>query len=353
MSRVLSFADAISEATCQALERDASVFVMGVGVDDSGGIFGTTNEAYARFGDARVFDTPISEQLTTGAAIGAALCGMRPILVHARNDFLLLTLDQIANHAAKWSYMSGGRLKCPIVIRGIIGRGWGQAAQHSQSLHAVVAHFPGLHVLMPSCARDAKGLLLAALEGDTPTVIIEHRWSYGLREEVPAEYFVEPIGKARVARVGADCTVVAASFMVTEALRAADQAAALGIDLEVIDLRTIRPWDVETVCASVRKTGRLIVADPGWGHFGLASEVSAVVAEREFSSLRAAVRRIALPDVPTPCAPVLEAAYYPVAADVLRVARELCGAELAALQSHIVASDATANGHAKPFAGAF
>jgi pyruvate dehydrogenase E1 component beta subunit len=216
----MSFADALAEGTVLAMERDPAVFVMGVGVDDPGGVFGSTRLPHQRFGDARVFDTPISENSLTGVAVGAALTGMRPMLVHARTDFLPLTLDQLANHAAKWSYMAGGALKAPIVVRAVIGRGWGQAAQHSQSLQAIVAHFPGLQVVMPAAPADAKGLLLSALTGDHPVVCLEHRWSYGQTGEVPEGWHPVPIGRARVAREGTHLTFVAASQMVHECLRA-------------------------------------------------------------------------------------------------------------------------------------
>jgi len=323
MARVIAYSDALAEATMMAMERDPSVFVMGVGVDDPGGIFGSTRAPYLRFGDARVFDTPISECALTGVAVGAAMSGMRPMMVHARNDFLLLTLDQLANHGAKWSYMAGGRLKAPVVVRAVIGRGWGQAAQHSQSLQAVVAHFPGLQVIMPATPYDAKGMLLSALTGDWPVVCIEHRWSFGQTGEVPEEFYTVPIGEAHVARPGRDVTVVAISQMVGESLKAASLLAAQGVEAEVIDLRSIRPWDVEAVCASVQRTGRLVIADTGWVTFGVGAEISARVSERLLHELRAPVRRVGLPAVPTPCAPVLERAYYPGADDVARAVLEV------------------------------
>ena len=349
MARVIAYSDALGEATVQAMERDPSVFVMGVGVDDPGGIFGSTRAPYLRFGDARVFDTPISEPSITGMAIGAAASGMRPLMVHARNDFLLLVLDQLANHAAKWSYMAGGRLKAPIVVRAIIGRGWGQAAQHSQSLQAVVAHFPGLQVIMPSTPYDAKGMLLSALSGDWPVVCIEHRWSYGITGEVPEEYYTIPIGEARIARPGRDVTIVAISQMVNEAMKAATVLAAQGVEAEVIDLRSIRPWDVEGVCASVKRTGRLVIADTGWTTFGVSAEISARVSETLFRDLKAPVKRVGLPAVPTPCAPVLERAYYPGADDVVRAALATMESGDAQVMSE---SDAAARIH-KPFHGPF
>jgi acetoin:2,6-dichlorophenolindophenol oxidoreductase subunit beta len=346
MTRELCMSDAIAEATTIAMQRDPAVFVMGVGVDDTSGIFGTTKGPHDVFGDARVFDTPISENTTTGMAVGAAIVGMRPILVHARDDFLLLTIDQLANHAAKWSYMSGGTLNVPLLVRAVIGRGWGQAAQHSQSLQAVVAHFPGLEVIMPASAADAKGLVLAALTGSAPVVCIEHRWSHGQREHVPEGFYTVPIGKAAVVRPGEHVTIVGISLMVKESLAAAEQLAAEGVSCEVIDLRTIRPWDVETVCASVARTGRLVVADTGWSRFGVAAEIAATVQERQFPQLRAGIVRVGLPDAPTPCAPALEAAYYPAAGHVVQAVRRVLGAA----QSPQIVPAATGD---KPFHGAF
>jgi pyruvate dehydrogenase E1 component beta subunit len=346
--RQLTMADAIAEATCLALEANPNVFVMGVGVDDPTGIFGTTKLPHQRFGDARVFDTPLAENTTTGVAIGAAIMGMRPILVHARCDFLYLTLDQIANHAAKWSYMSGGAMKAPIIIRAVIGRGWGQAAQHSQSLQATIAHIPGINVVMPATARDAKGLLLSALESDHPTVMIEHRWVHGLKDDVPEERYLIPIGEARIDRAGDDLTIVAVSQMVHEARKAADRLASDGIKAEVIDLRSIRPWDDRCVLESVRKTGRLIIADTSWTQFGISAEIASIVNERLFGQLKAPVARLGLPAAPTPCAPELELAYYPNADRLIQLAHKLCERAPGA-----PATDSEGDPHKKQFAGHF
>lgn len=316
--REITYAEAVAEATVMAMKVNPDVFVLGEGVDDTAGIFGTTKSVHQVFGDARVFDAPLSEQAVTGMAIGAAMMGMRPIYVHARTDFLLLALDQLANHAAKLSYMSGGQLRAPIVVRAIIGRGWGQGAQHSQSLQAAVAMFPGLHVLMPATPADAKGMLLSALIGTTPTIFIEHRWLHAKKGHVPEEVYMVPIGKARVAREGYDVTIVAVSQMVYEALATANKLAQQGIEAEVIDLRSVRPWDADTVCASVAKTRSLVVADTGWVDFGISAEIAAVVGERLFDKLKAPIKRIGLPAAPTPCCSLLEMAYYP-SADTLAV----------------------------------
>jgi pyruvate dehydrogenase E1 component beta subunit len=306
------------------MERDPGVFVMGVGVDDPKGIFGTTLGAFKKFGAARVFDTPLAENGLTGVAIGASLEGMRPVLVHARNDFLLLTMDQLVNHAAKWRYMSGGRLSVPITVRAIIGRGWGQAAQHSQSLQALFAHVPGLKVLMPSTPYDAKGLLIAAIEDDAPVLVLEHRWLYDQLGPVPEAPYRVPIGEAAVIRTGGDVTIVALSHMVVEARKAASVLEGEGIEAEVLDLRSLAPLDAPAILASVRKTGRLIVADHAWKTCGVAAEVAALAAEGALDALRAPVRRVVLPDTPTPCAAPLEKLYYPGATEIAAAARELC-----------------------------
>lgn len=324
--RELLYREAIDEATRQAMAKDDRIFVMGVGVDDPKGIFGTTRGAFEQFGGRRVFDTPLSEASLTGIAIGAGLGGFHPVLVHARNDFLLLTMDQIVNNAAKWRYMAGGKLGVPLTIRAIIGRGWGQAAQHSQSLQALFAHVPGLSVIMPATPADAKGLLMSALAADSPVICLEHRWLYEKKGPVPEEPYTIPIGRGRIAREGADVTVAAFSHMVLEALGAAATLEADGIGVEVIDLRSVRPLDSALVARSVAKTGRLVIADTAWRSFGASAELAARVGEECFTALRAPVRRVALPDVPTPCSPALERLYYPGPAEIVAAIRSTLGA---------------------------
>jgi len=255
------YREAIDEATRQAMAKDERIVVLGVGVDDAKGIFGTTRGAFEQFGSARVFDTPLSEAALTGICVGAAMRGLHPVLVHARNDFLLLTMDQIVNNAAKWRYMSGGKLHVPFTIRAIIGRGWGQAAQHSQSLQAMFAHVPGLQVIMPATPGDAKGLLMTAYSTDSPVLCLEHRWLYETSGPVPEEPYYLPIGTATVVRDGSDVTIVAVSHMVVEALQAAEILAAAGIEAEIVDPRSLRPLDSDLICRSVAKTGRLVIAD--------------------------------------------------------------------------------------------
>ena len=269
--RELKFNQAINEATDLCMAADPRVQIMGLGVPDPKGLFGSTGGLQSKYGEERVSDLPCSENGMTGVAIGCALAGMRPILTHQRVDFAMLTLEQIVNQAAKWHYMFGGRMRVPLVIRMIIGRGWGQGPQHSQSLQAWFAHVPGLKVVMPSTPYDAKGLLVASIEDDNPVVVLEHRWLYNISGPVPEGMYRVPIGKARVMREGTDVTLVATSYMALEAFRAAEMLAVQGVSAEVVDVRSLRPWDEETVVASAAKTGRLIVTDTGWAAVGFAA----------------------------------------------------------------------------------
>ena len=309
--RRLKYWQAISEGTVQSMEADPSIFVAGIGVDDHKGIFGTTRDAFVRFGKERVFDIPNCENAFTGIAIGAAAMGKRPLIVHPRNDFMFLAMDQIFNLAAKWRYMFGNKSGVPIVLRGIVGRGWGQGATHSQSLQSLFAHFPGLYVATPAFAADAKGLIVSALQGSAPVVLLENRAVYELEEEVPEEPVAIPFGKARVVREGRDITIVGASLMAYEAMRAAEILTEHGIEAEVIDPRSIRPLDEDTILESLAKTGHLVVADTSWASYGFAAEVAAVCVERGFDLLRAPVRRVTLPDCPAPVSRPLEEAFHP------------------------------------------
>ena len=315
--RPLTFREALHESHYQLLKGDEDIILFGEGVDDAGGVFGSTKGLQEEFGEVRVFDTPLAENGLTGFAIGMALRGLRPILVHMRVDFLLLTMDQIVNHAAKAHYMFGGKSKVPLVIRAIIGRGWGSAAQHSQTFHSMFAHVPGLKVLMPSTPYDAKGMLMSAAYDDNPVIFIEHRHLYEHVGHVPAEEYRVEIGKAAVKREGGDVTIIGVSNMTFEALRAADILLESGIEAEVIDLRSIRPIDFKTIIKSVKKTGRLVIAEPGWRSCSVASEISATVAEEALGYLKAPTRRIHFADTPTPCSPVLEEAYYTGREDIV------------------------------------
>jgi len=311
MSRMLTFAKAVNEALFQAMSRDERVICYGLGVDDPKGIFGTTLGLKERFGAQRVFDMPTSENAMTGIGIGAALNGIRPVMMHQRLDFFLLALDQLVNNGAKWHYMFGGQASVPITIRLVVGQGWGQGPQHSQSLHAWLCHIPGLKVVMPFSPYDAKALLAASIEDDNPVVFIEHRWLHNTFGHVPEGPCRELLGKARVVRQGGDLTIVASSYMVLEALRCAEVLAAIGVDIEVVDVRTIHPLDTATILESVAKTGRLLVADGGWRNCGFAAEVLAVVTEQAFATLVCAPQRVTLADCPIPTSPVLAVDCYP------------------------------------------
>ncbi|MEW6386722.1 MAG: transketolase C-terminal domain-containing protein [Thermodesulfobacteriota bacterium] len=322
--RSLTFVQALREAQEQLLEQDPRVFLLGEGVDDPGGIFGSTLGLAEKFGSERVMDIPIAENGLTGVAVGAAVAGLRPIFVHMRMDFLPMCMDQIVNHAAKWYYMSGGAVPCPLVIRSIIGRGWGSAAQHSQALHALFLHIPGLKLALPSTPYDAKGLLMAAVADGNPVMFVEHRWIYGSVGYVPTEPYTVPFGQGVVRRPGRDVTVVALSQMVYEAMKAARELDAEGISVEVIDPRTVKPLDEDLVCTSVKKTGRLVIADVACKTGGVGGEIACRVVERDEVLLKAPLRRVNFADAPTPCSPVLEEAYYPSSATIKETIKELC-----------------------------
>ncbi len=323
--RKLSYVAAIREALELALTRDQRVFVMGQGVDDPVGMFGITADLHKKYGEDRVFDTPLSENALTGVAIGAALSGMRPVYMHNRPDFLLLAMDQIVNHASKWCYMFGGQVQVPIVIWATVGRGWGGGAQHTQTLQGLFNHIPGLRLVMPSRPYDAKGLLITSIADNNPVIILEHRWLLRQTGYVPEGLYSIPFGHGVVRRPGEDITIVAISHMVAEALFAAQELQEQGIDAEVIDPRTLKPLDEEIVLNSVKKTGRLIIADTSWKTGGAGAEIAALVAEKGFEYLKSPIRRVASPDIPTPASYVLEAKFYPGKADIVSCCLEIVG----------------------------
>lgn len=335
----MSFAAAIRDGLEQALTQDPGVIVYGLGTTDPKGVFGTTLDLHRKFGDKRVFDMPTSENAMTGIGVGAALGGLRPVLTHQRVDFALLSLDQIVNNAAKWRFMFGGKRGVPLTIRMIIGRGWGQGPTHSQSLQAWFAHIPGLKVVMPTTAADAKGLLMAAIFDEDPVIFLEHRWLHGVTGEVPdGDYRVE-IGKGHLMRSGADMTVVGMSLMNVEAIHAVDHLASQGITCDLIDLRTIRPIDWQMIEASVRRTGRLLALDLGHQTGGVSAEIVARVADSCWSHLRARPRRLAMPDVPEATSPALTKHYHVRAEHIAEAIGELVGrpvesASLAAARKH-------------------
>jgi pyruvate dehydrogenase E1 component beta subunit len=316
----ITFREAVKQALIQEMERDGSVFVYGLDVTDHKGIFGSTLGLVERFGSKRCFITPLSEDAMTGLGIGAAINGLRPVHVHQRVDFMMLAMNQLTNMASCFYYMSGGKLKVPLTIRGIIGRGWGQACQHSKSMHSVFAHIPGIKVVLPTTPKDAKGLLASAIRDDNPVVVLEHRWSYDIHGEVPDTDYCFPLGKAEVVKEGNDITVIAASWMNVEALKAAEVLKRKhGIEVEVVDPKTVYPLDVDTLVASVRKTGRCIVADYDWVFCGFSAEIAALVSELCFHSLKAPVGRLGFAHAPCPTTRPLENRFYASAPDIIRM----------------------------------
>ncbi|HUO44198.1 MAG TPA: transketolase C-terminal domain-containing protein [Burkholderiales bacterium] len=307
----LTYAQALQQGMSQAMELDERVFLAGQLVDYKSGVFGTTGGLVEKFGAARVRDFPVAESVMTSTAIGAALGGMRPVLVHHRLDFMLYSMDAIVNWLSLWRFKSNGKASLPITIRAIVGKGWGQGPQHSKSLHAWFAHVPGLQVAMPVTPFDAKGLLLESIFGENPTIIIEHRALFSMTEDVPEVPYRVRFGRARIRRPGRDVTLVAIGAMVPIALKVAEQLTARSIDVEVLDPRTISPLDTDAICQSVMKTGRLVVADPAWKSFSVAAEVITAVSEKMGDRLRANPLRITLPDSHTPMSAPLEKAYYP------------------------------------------
>lgn len=325
--RRIDYVGAIREAHAQLLESDSRVFVIGQGLWSPWYAGGSLSDLEKDFGRDRVIDSPVSENATTGAAVGAAIAGMRPIVFHPRMDFMLLAVDPIVNQAANWSYMFAGQANVPVVIRAVINRGGEQAAQHSQAVQAFFMHVPGIKVVMPSTAYDAKGLLISAVKDGNPVMYVDDRWLYDEEDDVPSEMYEVPIGIAATRRSGNDVTVVATSYMAAQAVKAGEILQQRGIDAEIIDLRSIKPWDQGTVLASVRRTGRLVVADAAWQTAGVAAEIVATVAGEMYGSLKASPERVCLSDAPAPMSAQLEKAYYIGADDVIAgVEKVLSGA---------------------------
>ena len=320
-------AESIRLALDLALEKDASVYLMGEGVTDPKGIFGTTVGLREKYGSKRVIETPISENAFTGIAIGSAMLGQRPVVVHQRVEFVLLALEQIVNNAAKTHYVSDGVHACPLVIRLIVGRGWGQGPLHSQSLETIFAYIPGLKVVMPSTAEDSKGMLLSAIEDENPVIFLEHRWTHYVKGSVPAGYVNCPLDGPRLMREGNSVTVVASSYMFLETLHAVDVLREEGCFVDLFDLRVVRPLNLETIKMSVAKTGTLLVIDTGWKILGPGAEIVSRIAEESFGVLRKAPRRLGLPDHPTPSSISLASAYY---STTEHIAEAIC--ELASLE---------------------
>ncbi len=322
-TREITYAQAICEALDEEMQRDENVVLLGEDVGFLGGNFKTSVGLLDKYGEWRVKDTPISESGFVGMGIGMALTGMRPVIELMFSDFLLVAADQIFNQAAKIIYMSGGQVKVPLVIRTPIGAGRSSAAQHSQSMQAMAAHFPGIKVVVPSTAVEAKGLLKTAIRDDNPVLFFEHKMMYNSKFEVPDEVEPIPFGKANVVREGKDITIVATSSMVVKSLQAAEKLAKDGIDAEVIDLRTIVPLDRETIIESVKKTGKLLITDEAYERCGIGSEIAADVMEDVFYYLDMPILRLCNPNVSLPFSPALEFPIIPSADKVYEKVKEV------------------------------
>lgn len=309
--RMITQAEAIREAIDLEMARDESVITLGEGVPDPVITYGTTRGLAEKYGPDRVQDTPLSEDAMTGVVIGASLMGLRPIHFHQRMDFLMLAMNQIVNIAAKSRYMHGGQVNVPIVIRSVIGRSWGQGAQHSQGLHSFFMHIPGLKVVAPSTPYDAKGTMIAAIRDNNPVLYIEHRMLHRLNGLVPEGSYIVPIGKARLIEKGDDITIVGISYMVVEAIRAAHHLRSIGVTADVIDPVTLSPLDIETIVKSVEKTKCLLVVDSSWTMCGASSEIVSQVVERVQPAMNVRVRRMGFEPVPCPTTRNLENLFYP------------------------------------------
>ncbi|KML12662.1 pyruvate dehydrogenase [Bacillus safensis] len=322
--REISYLEAVREAMSQEMRENQDVFILGEDIGVYGGAFGVTRGMIEEFGPERVRNTPISEAAIAGGAVGAALTGMRPILELQFSDFITIAMDQLVNQAAKTRYMFGGKGKVPLVVRTPAGSGTGAAAQHSQSLEVWMAHIPGLKVVQPSTAYDAKGLLKAAMDDDNPVIFYEHKLLYKTIGEVPEEQYSIPLGKADVKRSGKDVTIVATAIMVHKALEAAKELEAEGIDVEIIDPRTLVPLDEETIIESVKKTGKCIVVHEAVKRGGYGGEIASMIAESEaFDYLDAPIKRLGGLAVPIPYNPTLEKAVIPQVPDIIEAAKEL------------------------------
>jgi acetoin:2,6-dichlorophenolindophenol oxidoreductase subunit beta len=340
-ARELTYAEALYEATAQEMEIDPSVFVFGLGVDDVKGMYGTTKDLHKRFGALRNFDTPLSEDAMTGVAVGAALAGMRPIHVHQRMDFLLLCMNQLVNVAAKTSYAFGGAFSVPLVVRAIVGRSWGQGAQHSQAFNSYFMNTPGIKVAAPVTPHDVKGCMIAAIRDNNPVVFVEHRMLYGNRGLVPEASYEIPFGKARTITAGNDVTIVAISHMVVEAVRASRLLSEAGISSEIIDPVTLTPIDIDTILSSVRRTGNLLVVDNGWICAGVGSEIVSQVVEQMGGDKSFGVKRMGFAPTPCPTTKPLETLFYPSGSTIAKEAYALVTGDNNWKPEHAEASEIT------------
>ena len=326
-----SGAQGIREALDLSLESDSSVFLIGEGVADPKGIFGTTTGLLEKYGAERVIEAPVAENGLTGIAIGAALLGQRPVVIHQRVEFALLAMEQMINNAAKTHYVSDGAHSMPLVIRLVVGRGWGQGPLHSQSLETLFSYIPGLKVLMPATAEDCKGMLLSAIKDDNPVIFLEHRWVHYVKGQIPSGYHATSIEGPRRLWEGDSATVVASSYMTLEALQAARALSGEGCEIDLFDLRVVRPLNLTEIFKSVRKTGRLLVVDTGWKAFGPGAEIVAQVSEVCFESLKLPPQRLGLPEHPTPSTRSLAAAFYVRAEHIASEVGNLAGISAASI----------------------
>lgn len=321
--RVVTYLEAVREAMSEEMRVNRDVFIMGEDIGVYGGAFGVTRGMIEEFGPERVRNTPISESAIAGAAVGAAMTGMRPIIELQFSDFITIAMDQIVNQAAKNRFMFGGKGKVPMVVRTPAGSGTGAAAQHSQSLEAWMAHIPGLKVIQPSTAYDAKGLLKAAINDDNPVIFYEHKLLYRTKGHVPEGQYSIPIGKADIKREGTDVTIVATAIMVLKALNAADELEKEGISVEIVDPRTLVPLDEETIVNSVKKTGRVVVIHEAVKRGGFGGEIAGIIAESEaFDYLDAPIKRLGGLPIPIPYNPILEKAAIPQEEDIIKAVKE-------------------------------
>jgi acetoin:2,6-dichlorophenolindophenol oxidoreductase subunit beta len=319
----ITFCEAIKEALDQEMERDSNIFIYGIGVSDHKAIFGSVAGLADKYGLKRCLETPLCEDSLAGFGLGAAINGLRPIYIHIRADFLLLAMNQLANMISNWNYISGGKLKVPLVIRVVIGRGWGQGCQHSKSMQSIYAHIPGLKVVMPTTPMDMKGLLISAIRDDNPVIIMEHRWLYWQKGTVPIGPYTVPIGEPNLLREGKDITVAATSWMNIEAMKAAEILHRRGVELEIIDIRTITHFNDSIIIESVKKTGNCIVADNDWSYCGFNAEVTSNIYSKCLGYLSNPIERIGFEHVPCPTARCLENKFYPNAVSIIRSVEKL------------------------------
>ncbi|MDH7481104.1 MAG: pyruvate dehydrogenase complex E1 component subunit beta [Armatimonadota bacterium] len=325
MAQTITYREALNQALREEMRRDSNILVLGEDVAAYGGAFKVTEGLLQEFGPERVIDTPISEEAIAGTGIGAAMVGLRPVVEMMTINFTTLAMDQIVNHAAKLRYMSGGQIKIPLVIRAAQAAGLQLGAQHSQNLESWYAHVPGLKVVAPSVPADAKGLLKSAIRDDNPVMFIEHEALYNTKGDVPDDEYLTPLAKAEVKRQGKDVTIISYLRTLILAMKAAEHLADIGIDAEVVDVRTLRPLDTETIVGSVKKTHRAVIVEEDWKSVGMGAEISARILEGAFDYLDAPVMRVALAEVPMPYSKPLEQLAVPLQDDIVMAVRQIMG----------------------------